>query len=148
MMKGKLGKIGIISLALVLALGTVGAAFAYWSDTLTITTTVSTGYLQLKLTNIVPSNSNITCIKTGGGPEYNFTEFTITVTYAYPGYVGRVTFDVTNTGTIPAIILSGTSTVFVPPWAEVDIDKTLVFGLQPMLPGESYLNRYIEVEIT
>ena len=137
----------MICLALVLSLGTVGIAFAFWSETLTISTTASTGYLQLELTNIVPSNSNITCEQTGGGPEYDFTEFTITVTDAYPGYVGRVTFDVENTGTIPARICVGTSQVFPPSWALVHIDDVLVFGTQPMMPGESYLDRYIEVEI-
>ena len=31
-MKGKLGKIGIVMLALALGLGTLGAGFAYWSE--------------------------------------------------------------------------------------------------------------------
>lgn len=146
-MKGKFGKIGIICLGLVLALGIAGGGFAYWTETLTIDPPVGTGYLQLKLTDIVPSNSNITLTETGGGPGQGFTEFTVTVTDAYPGYVGLVTFDVENTGTIPARIQSGISSVFVPAWAEVDIDKTLVFGVQPMLPGEKYLDRYIEVEV-
>jgi hypothetical protein len=146
-MKGKLGKTGIICLAVVLTLGIAGVGFGWWSEPVTIAGTANTGYLQLKLTDIECSNSNITCTQTGGGPEHDFTEFTIAVTDAYPGYVGRVTFDVTNTGTIPARIYSGSSGVFVPPWAEVHIDDVLVFGVQPMMPGESYLDRYIEVEI-
>jgi len=151
-MKGKLGKTGIICLALVLSLGTVGAVFAFWSEPVTIVSTANTGYLQLELTDIVPSDNYpygdlISCTQTGGGPEYNFTEFTIAVTDAYPGYVGRVTFDVTNTGTIPARICVGTSQVFPPSWALVHIDDVLVFAPQPMMPGESYLDRYIEVEI-
>jgi len=152
-MKGKLGKTGIICLALVLALGTLGAAFAQWTETLTISSPISTGCLQLALTNSscsdnYPYGTLITCTQTDGGPEYNFTEFTIAVTDAYPGYVGRCTFDVTNAGTIPASICCGTSEVFVPfLWAKVHIDDVLVFGVQPMMPGESYPGRYIEVEI-
>lgn len=146
-MKGKFGKIGIICMGLVLALGSVGAAFAFWTEPVTIASTASTGYLELKLTNIVPSNSNITCEQTDGGPGDSFTEFTVTVTDAYPGYVGRVTFDVENTGTIPARIFIGTSQVFPPSWALVHIDDVLVFATQPMMPGDRYQDRYIEVEI-
>ncbi|MDH4291732.1 MAG: hypothetical protein OEV56_03900 [Dehalococcoidia bacterium] len=39
-------KIGLICLALVLALGTLGAAFAAWTDTVVIGQTVNTGTLQ------------------------------------------------------------------------------------------------------
>jgi len=158
-MKGKLGKIGIMSLALVIALAGVGGVFAHWTETLTTEANVSTGCLQLKLTpDPIPCTDSeqalgledvakISCTQTDGGPEYDFTEFTIAVTDAYPGYVGRVTFDVTNTGTIPASICCGTSIVFVPSWAKVHIDDVLVFNTQPMMPGESYQDRYIEVEI-
>ena len=41
----KFGKVGMLFLALVLALGGVGAAFAAWTDTLTISGTVNTGEL-------------------------------------------------------------------------------------------------------
>ncbi len=47
-------KLGIISLALVLALGTMGAAFALWSDTLFLDVTVNTGNIGLEWTNDLP----------------------------------------------------------------------------------------------
>lgn len=45
----KFGKVGVLFLALVLALGGVGAAFASWTDTLTIGGTVNTGVLEWEI---------------------------------------------------------------------------------------------------
>lgn len=156
-MKGKFGKIGIISLALVIALAGLGAAFAQWTETLHIGTSASTGYLQLGLTNTGcfdndgdPGVGLISCAQTGGGPGYDFTEFTITVTNAYPGYVGRCTFDIENTGTIPAkICVPGTYAPLLPEWADVDIDQVLNLGVLPrtIYVGQSYPGRYIEITI-
>ena len=42
-MKGKFGKIGILGLAVLLALVGVGAGLAHWQQTLTVETTVETG---------------------------------------------------------------------------------------------------------
>jgi len=42
-MKGKFGKIGILGLAVLLALVAVGVGLAHWQETLTIETTVETG---------------------------------------------------------------------------------------------------------
>ena len=42
-------KMGLMFLALVIALGGVGAAFAAWTDTLTITGTVNTGNVDLEI---------------------------------------------------------------------------------------------------
>ena len=42
-------KIGLLCLALVLALGTLGVGYAMWSDTITITGTVNTGSVDLDI---------------------------------------------------------------------------------------------------
>lgn len=42
-------KIGLICLAIVVALGGLGAAYAMWSDTVDITTTVNTGSVEVEL---------------------------------------------------------------------------------------------------
>lgn len=44
-------KIGLIALALVLALGVMGGALAYWNETLTISGTVATGELDVAFSN-------------------------------------------------------------------------------------------------
>lgn len=43
-------KIGLLSLALVLALGTLGIAYAAWTDTITVEGTVNTGDVDLDIT--------------------------------------------------------------------------------------------------
>lgn len=47
-MKVKFGKVGIICLALVLALGILGVGFAAWSDTLYIHGSVETGHVDVE----------------------------------------------------------------------------------------------------
>jgi len=42
-------KIGLLSLALVLALGTLGVAYAHWTDTITIEGTVNTGSVDINV---------------------------------------------------------------------------------------------------
>jgi predicted ribosomally synthesized peptide with SipW-like signal peptide len=45
-------RLGLLFLVLVIALGGIGAAFAAWTDTLTITGTVNTGSLDLDVTGV------------------------------------------------------------------------------------------------
>ena len=47
-MRGRLSKVSVLFLALVLALGGVGAAFSAWTDTLTISGTEQTGSVDLE----------------------------------------------------------------------------------------------------
>lgn len=150
-MKGKFGKIGIISLALILALGSLGAAFAFWSEPVTIAGTVSTGYLQLKLTDIVPSDNYpygdlILCEKIVETGES--VSFDLTVTDAYPGYEGRVDFNIKNTGTITAyiydVVFDGSPAY--PEWAHVGFDNLICSEHKYLGVGETHA-RYITVEI-
>jgi hypothetical protein len=48
-MKSRFGKVGLIMVALVVAIGLMGAAFASWMDSLTISGEVSTGDLDLEV---------------------------------------------------------------------------------------------------
>jgi len=101
-------KIGLLALALVLALGTMGVAFAYWQDTLTINGSVATGTFDTEFANVGASDNEVT------GPDVgNCTvsailakSFTVTIANGYPCYTGTVTFDVVNNGTVPAKIKS------------------------------------------
>ena len=156
-MKGKFEKIGILSLVLVLALGALGVGFAQWTETLNVGGSASTGSLQLGLTSrgcndneTGPDVGTISCAQTGGGPGYDYTEYTITVSNAYPGYVGWCCFDIENIGTIPAkVCVPGTYAPQLPMWADVDIDSVLNLGVLPMVlnPGDFYSNRCVTVTI-
>ena len=48
-MRNRIGKLGFICLALIIALGSTGVGYAYWSDTLTIEGEVETGELDWRL---------------------------------------------------------------------------------------------------
>ena len=130
-MKGKFGKIGIISLGLVLALGGLGTAFAFWSEPVTIASTVSTGELRLELTHIDcsdneppgPDVGDITREETSSTSDS--TTYTLTITNAYPGYVGVVQFHVENTGTIPAHIYDVEFDDGIPYWAEIGYNQLI-----------------------
>lgn len=97
-------KIGLISLALVLALGLGGVGYATWADVLTITGTVNTGTVSAVLSTGACSDdevkdvSSISCVLTD--PK----TLTVTVTNAYPSITYTCEFDVHNTGTVPVIL--------------------------------------------
>lgn len=98
-------KFGVLFVAMLVALGLVGATYAYWEDSLSISGSVSTGNLDVQFSNGSPSDNegtydvgDVSCEITGAKTAK------ITVTNAYPGYVATCTFTIENTGTIPAKI--------------------------------------------
>jgi hypothetical protein len=126
--KGKGAKLTIVFLAVVLALAGVGAGFAHWSSTVTITETVNTGTLLIGLTEFTCAEmyefpegiynqgewegkdvADISC-------EYDQSSFVtgqcgsgysranVTITNAYPSLRGHVTYRVKNLGSIPVIM--------------------------------------------
>jgi predicted ribosomally synthesized peptide with SipW-like signal peptide len=123
--------IGVFA-ALMVALAMTGVAFAWWTETLTIQGTISTGELDVEFTNIqsndsgtsldpikvdgqrVTSGYNVaTCVAVGeDGPDGDgdLSKITVTITNAYPCYYPQVTFKVKNGGTIPAKVASITTT--------------------------------------
>lgn len=139
----------------VIALAGLSVAYAQWSETLTTDAHVSTGELKLALTNFVCTDNDppgedvgeISCTLTDEGSDY--IEFTISVENAYPGYVGNATFDLENTGTIPAYIydveIDGSPEY--PEWATIDFDKLPNCDKKYINPGESFEDRSITVTI-
>lgn len=98
-------KIGLLVMALVLALGAMGAAFALWSDTLFLDVTVNTGNIGLEWTNDLPpyddeaadkDASNVTSSVSADGKT-----FTIIITNAYPNITYTIPFDLHGTGSVP-----------------------------------------------
>lgn len=91
-------KIGLLCLALVLALGTMGAGLAYWTETLTIGGSVATGNLDAEFSSSTfnpDAEIEATCII--DPPQHA----TITVDNMYPGGSTTCTLTVDNTGSIP-----------------------------------------------
>lgn len=130
-MKGRLEKFGIAFLALALALTLTGAAFAAWTDDLTITGTVTTGELDWEFYN--PQNPGaepkLTCEDQGPDPQQSpgqntegkdvasttavfsdtdadgdYDRMSLTIDNAYPYYYNHCAFWVHCNGNIPLII--------------------------------------------
>lgn len=127
-------KIGLICLALVLALGTIGVGFATWIDVLYIEGTVNTGTVDVELSEGVASDdevkdwvSGITCTVTGD------TLF-VTVTNAYPCITYSNTFDVHMLGSVPVILSQSIDLTGVPAGAVISV--TGIDGVQLDYPSD------------
>lgn len=112
--------------ALILALGMTGVAFAQWNETLHITGTVNTGTLDIEWSEYgswdtePPEKdvSSITCVIDEADPN----NLIVTVTNAYPCIDYYNLVDIHNCGTIPVHI--NTLTVDNPN-AEITVDISL-----------------------
>lgn len=100
MKKGRL-----LALTLVVAVMLVGAGYAYWSEALSINTTVDTGDLEVifqEPANVIEEaeyqpNADCTVINDGKGMSLSFVE-------VYPGLANKFEFDLKNTGTLGAYV--------------------------------------------
>lgn len=126
-------KIGILCLALVLALGSLGIGYAHWSETLEIAGTVSTGDIDPKFseaesndggTELDPGERgywNVNATNTWEGSRYTQNVgqtvedipsnpaghklLTITANNTYPSYYANVMFKIVNEGTVPVALI-------------------------------------------
>jgi hypothetical protein len=99
-------RIGLLALVLVFVLGSLGVAFAMWSEELTIDTTVNTGDLDVDfgLCDVIMEQEKAVGTYTcGPGAEPNTLE--VAISNAYPCLRGDIMFDVVNVGTIPAHVI-------------------------------------------
>jgi hypothetical protein len=149
-------RIGLLAIAVVLALGTLGVGYAHWTDTITVEGTVCTGVVCIGFESwgeintcppsqfaALPDRNWCGWVYTPGTvscpPRYKFDEkpctdkdvawitfkgfdadgneidvedaddtpvkiLEVTVNNAYPHFLGWITFEVCNCGTIPVII--------------------------------------------
>ena len=122
-------KIGLLSLALVLALGSLGIGYAHWSETLQIKGTIATGDIDPKFSEaesndgtgeLDPSERGcwtVGATNTWAANRYSkdvgltdtdipsamdHRQVTITATNTYPSYYASVIFKIVNEGTVPA----------------------------------------------
>ena len=129
-------KIGILALALVLALGSLGIGYAMWSETLTIEGDVSTGEVSVSIDSqydndinpqldpCEPGHWDVASDPVWVGNRYNKNVAQTTSVYdlvdgewgkiiianGYPSYWGSVIWDIHNDGTIPVQLWSVTLT--------------------------------------
>lgn len=113
-------KIGFIVLAVVLALGAMGAAYATWSTNLAFNGSVASGTYIVNLTNVtaVPDTNTpngATLTASGPGPEISSD---VVAANLYPGATETVTFKIANTGSVPASV-SAVQYSGVPSWVQV-----------------------------
>ena len=139
-------KIGLLCLALVLALGALGVGYAMWDDTLQIEGEVNTGELSVIFESQYdndPSDNdpkeagswNLTTLAWEGARwDKNVASTTstfddksarIVVTLGYPCYWGSVLWDVHNVGTIPAKLHSVTLTNLSKQLVDYPMNKAL-----------------------
>lgn len=107
-------KVGFIVLAVILALGLVGAAYAAFSQNLFAQANVQTGNVSVEwsgtyTTTSTGNNVGITADELGASIAYSQTSApddtaTITVSNAYPGAWVEVTPVLYNSGNIPATV--------------------------------------------
>ncbi len=99
---------GVIILALLMALGFMGGGVSYWSDTLLISGTVNTGNITHNLSATdnytSPPGGSVTC-------EVDSHALKVTVTDADTAYAYYGDFTLKNTGDIPLKMLVDESTV-------------------------------------
>jgi hypothetical protein len=97
-------KFGLLCLAIVLALGSLGVGFALWSETLYINGTVYTGEVDVQWTWCSCSEieskdvATVTCDISDPYTLY------FTVDNGYPCYTADCEVELTNVGTVPVII--------------------------------------------
>ena len=99
-------RIGLLSLALVLALGTMGVGLAQWTETLTITGNANIGNLSVTFQDEGCADNETTydvadCTVSVTGKDTDNETLTVTITNAYPCYTCTVAFEVLNDGSVP-----------------------------------------------
>ena len=106
-------RMGLLFLALVIALGGIGVGYAMWDKTLYIDGTVNTGEVNAEFT---AASGNDTGIDPGYDKDVGNCSVVIdekdaqllhiTINNGYPCYTCVITYTVTNTGTIPVKVQS------------------------------------------
>ena len=105
-------KMAALFAVLMIALSVLGFAYAYWSETLTIEGTITTGELDVEFTEqyTISCSDYMTCtvsFENGDDVEpssgtTDYSKMTVMVDNGYPCGWCNVTFTIHNCGTIPA----------------------------------------------
>jgi len=118
----RFSRLGMLSVALLLALCVTGVGYAAWTDTAVIDGTMEMGHIEVELSPGVCSNPQITC--SVSAPH----TLVVTLADAPPGTY-TCGFTITNTGTIPVKLQSIDISGVLPPGVEVSV-LGVVEGMQ------------------
>jgi predicted ribosomally synthesized peptide with SipW-like signal peptide len=94
---------GIIVMILMMALAVLGVGYAWWSEQLVSTTTIQTGSIQVILDEItIVEDDDLDVGSCSSKISSDGKIITVLVGNSYPSYSCRITFKLTNTGSVPA----------------------------------------------
>ena len=155
-------KIGLIAMTIVLALGSLGFAYAHWSDQLYVEGTVKGGQLMVGFTEVIVAETHVDPVTgdtlqgeylgknvgdvTWEYADWRYCEHTdkdgyqgvlVTITDAYPCYQAHITFVIDNLGTIPVIFEGVTIT---DPSGQLVYDDVLEALVDPADPTTAIIN--------
>ncbi len=126
-------KIGILVLALVMALGALGVGYAQWTQNLNVTANVNTGNFRVILQDFSPDGDSAGTTATYS-IAHTDSSLTINVGNVYPGYDQTFNYKVANWSSIPVSVVPTEDTTGVPVWATVTlVSPTGVFD--PLAAG-------------
>ena len=151
--------VGVLVLVLVVALAGIGLGYALWSETLTITGSVTTGEVDVEFSvhdkeECVDVNGAQVCpeptvkedaadctVEWLGGDadptgDNGFNLLQVTITGMYPSWHCKVNFDVTSTGNVPVHVWLPEAAGDIPVWVATNFEDCYEDGVQ-LHQGES-----------
>ncbi|NLC10970.1 MAG: hypothetical protein GX767_01780 [Firmicutes bacterium] len=94
-------KVKYIALIAILAFGLIGGAYAYWTDSITVSATVETGEVDMKFVSIATWGTGGDTYITSTHSGHNTNKASWTITGLYPGKNVSLAMFAENKGTIP-----------------------------------------------
>jgi hypothetical protein len=120
--RNRFSRLGMLSIALLIALCVTGVGYAAWMDEVSFEGTAKSGYIEVVLSPGACSGPQITCSVSALGT------LVVTLMDASPG-IDTCGFTITNTGTIPVKIQSIDISGVVPAGVEASV-LGVVAGMQ------------------
>ncbi len=87
--------------ALVAAIALLGVGYAQWTDSVVMTDTVSTGYMDVKVEKVVAGQYWLNNKYVNVQPNWDDNTATVTISNMFPGGFGRIDALFTNNSTVP-----------------------------------------------
>ncbi|NLO39451.1 MAG: hypothetical protein GX115_08290 [Ruminiclostridium sp.] len=104
-------KTRFIALVLAVAVMLIGAGYAWWSETVTLNTDVTTGVLDMDIVSFTSEQSqNVTITNANGniGLDADDTDsLDVNINNLYPGAFGKAVIGIQNNGTMEVKIMAG-----------------------------------------
>lgn len=97
--------IGILIMIMMMALAVLGVGYAWWTEELSASAAVQTGSIDVRMGNpLVAEVDPLDVAECTPGFSEDGKALAIAIENAYPSYVCKISFELTNHGTVPAKI--------------------------------------------